>query len=145
MAELRRVGGALESHRRVAGRRMLLPAEAELCQTLGLTEAEYFYFLDLTESQIGKRAKGYEHIPDIQNGQAFALFLTTFLPTRTFHLHVLPAHVPPPILPKSQFQTQISLLEGNVAPKLAYLKAKLPLTLILTLILCFGFSIYGRF
>ena len=68
-----------------------------------------------------------------------------FLPTRTFDLHVLPAHVPPPILPKSQYQPQISLLEGNVAPKLAYLKAKLPLTLILTLILCFGFSIYGRF
>tara|TARA_R100000664_G_C2758030_1_gene146674 strand:- start:192 stop:4100 length:3909 start_codon:yes stop_codon:yes gene_type:complete len=77
MAELRRVGGTLESHRRVAGRRILLPAEAELCQTLGLTEAEYFYFLDLTESQIGKRAKGYEHIPDIQNGPAFATFLTT--------------------------------------------------------------------
>ena len=55
-----------------------------------------------------------------------------FLPTRTFDLHVLPAHVPPPILPKSQYQPQISLLEGNVAPKLAYLKAKLPLTLILT-------------
>lgn len=54
---------------------MLLPAEAELCQTLGLTEAEYFYFLDLTESKIGKRAKGYEHIPDIQNGQAFVLWL----------------------------------------------------------------------
>jgi len=77
MAELRRVGGTLESHRRVAGRRILLPAEAELCQTLGLTEAEYFYFLDLTESQIGKRAKGYEHIPDIQNGPAFVAWLGT--------------------------------------------------------------------
>ena len=67
MAKLRRVGGTLESHRRIAGRRILLPAEAELCNTLGLTESEYFYFLDLTESKIGKRVREYEYIPDIKN------------------------------------------------------------------------------
>ena len=34
---------------------------------------------------------------------------------------------------------------GLRSPVTAILKAKLPLTLIPTLILCFGFSIYGRF
>ena len=77
MAKLRRVGGEMESHRRIAGRRILLPAEAELCNTLGLSEVEYFYFLDLTESELGKRAKGYELIPDIRNGAAVLTFLGT--------------------------------------------------------------------
>lgn len=77
MAELRRVGGKMEPHRRITGRRILLPAEAELCNTLGLTESEYFYFVDLTESQIGKRSKGYELIPDIRNDPA-TIFTTEF-------------------------------------------------------------------
>jgi len=51
------------------GRRTLLPVELELIQALNLSEDEYWYFVDKTESQNGKRPKGYELIPDIQNQQ----------------------------------------------------------------------------
>ena len=57
----------MESHRRPAGRRVLLPAEVELCNTVGLTQDEYFYFLDLTDSCNGKRSKEYDLIPDVRN------------------------------------------------------------------------------
>lgn len=67
MAELRRVGGGLEPERRPAGRRVLLPAEAELCNAVGLTEDEYWHFVDLTEAYNGKRPEGYELIPDVRN------------------------------------------------------------------------------
>ena len=49
------------------GRRTLLKVELELIQTLNLSEDEYWYFVDKTESQNGKRPKGYELIPDIRN------------------------------------------------------------------------------
>ena len=49
------------------GRRTLLPVELELIQALNLSENEYWHFVDKTESQNGKRPKGYELIPDIQN------------------------------------------------------------------------------
>ena len=52
MPSLRRVGGDLESIKRPAGRRALLPAEAELCNTVGLTEAEYWHFVDLTDAYV---------------------------------------------------------------------------------------------
>lgn len=64
---LRRVGGELESHRRPTGRRVLLPAEAELCNAVGLTEAEYWHFLALTEAYNGKRGDEYDLIPDVRN------------------------------------------------------------------------------
>lgn len=67
MAELRRINGDLESHRRPSGPRILLPAEIELCEIVGITPQEYFYFVDLVEAHNGKRAKEYELIPDIQN------------------------------------------------------------------------------
>ena len=67
MAGLRRVGGRLEEHRRPAGRRVLLPAEAELCNAVGLTEEEYWNFLALADAYTGERAEGYELIPDVRN------------------------------------------------------------------------------
>jgi len=60
----------MDTLRLPTGRRTLLPVELELIQTLNLSEDEYWYFVDKTESQNGKRAKGYELIPDIQNSQA---------------------------------------------------------------------------
>jgi len=68
MAEFRRIGGEMESHRRPSGRRVLLPAEVELCNTVGLTQDEYFHFLDLTDSFNGKRSKEYDLVPDVRNG-----------------------------------------------------------------------------
>ena len=68
MAELSRVGGRLESHRRPAGRRVLLPAEADLCNAVGLSEDEYWHFLELADAYTAERPKGYELIPDVRNG-----------------------------------------------------------------------------
>ena len=66
--DIRRVGGGMEPRRGIRTRRSLLPQEAELCNFIGLSEEEYFHFLDLTESHNGKRAKEYDLVPDIVNG-----------------------------------------------------------------------------
>ena len=50
--------------------RALLPAEAELCNALGLTVEEYLYFCQLTDSYTGERAKEYDLVPDIRNEPA---------------------------------------------------------------------------
>ena len=54
----------------IACRRVLLSAEADLCNALGLSEAEYWYFVDLTDSYDGKRDEAYElaRVPDVENG-----------------------------------------------------------------------------
>lgn len=46
---------------------MLLPAEAELCNAVGLSVDEYWHFLELTEAYNGQRAKEYELVPDVKN------------------------------------------------------------------------------
>jgi len=46
---------------------VLLPAEAELCNAIGLSEEEYWYFVELTEAYNGTRAKEYELVPDVVN------------------------------------------------------------------------------
>ena len=57
----------MESFRRPGGRRVLLPAEVELCETVGITEDEYFYFIELTQAFNGKRPKEYDEIPYVVN------------------------------------------------------------------------------
>ena len=56
-----------------ASRRVLLPAEAELCNALGLSEEEYWYFVELTDAYNGKRDEAYElaGVPDVQNEAVF--------------------------------------------------------------------------
>lgn len=66
MAELRRISGEMEPHRRPAGRRVLLPSEVQLCQFVGITEDEYFYFVDIVDSYNGKRKEELAHVPDIR-------------------------------------------------------------------------------
>ena len=56
----------MEPHRRPAGRRALLPAEVEVCQHVGLTEEEYWFFVDQAEQYNGKRDSAYDLIPDIR-------------------------------------------------------------------------------
>jgi len=46
---------------------VLLPAEIELCKTVGITEDEYWYFVELTQVYNGKRPKEYDDIPYIIN------------------------------------------------------------------------------
>ena len=65
--EIRRIGGSLESIRQPYGQRLLLPAEVELCEVLGISEEEYFYFVEKTAAYNGERKEGYELIPDIKN------------------------------------------------------------------------------
>jgi len=67
MAELRRVGGKMESSRVFGGRRALLPYEIQLCEALDITEEEYWQFIYLAESVSGKRRKEYDLIPNIVN------------------------------------------------------------------------------
>jgi len=52
---------------------VLLPAEVELCETVGITEDEYFYFIELTQAYNGKRPKEYDELPYIVNFQALGL------------------------------------------------------------------------
>lgn len=54
-------------YRGLGGRRMLLPAEAELCNAIGLSEDEYWHFVELTQAHNGQRTKEYELVPDVQN------------------------------------------------------------------------------
>ena len=68
MAELRRVGGEVESHRTPGGRRsVLLPSEVQLCEALGITADDYWTFVDLLHES-KERGKEYELIPDIRAG-----------------------------------------------------------------------------
>ena len=57
MDKLLRVGGGLESTKRVTGRRALLPAEAQLCNSVGLSEEEYWHFVELTEAYVPDEAE----------------------------------------------------------------------------------------
>lgn len=66
MDSIRRLDGSMESHRRPAGRRLLLPAEIELCEHVGITVDDYFHFLDQADAYNGKRNEGYELIPDVR-------------------------------------------------------------------------------
>ena len=52
---------------------MLLPSEVELCETVGITEDEYWYFVELTEAYNGKRPKEYDELPYIVNFQALGI------------------------------------------------------------------------
>ena len=71
MAELpkniRRPGGDLVSAKQPFGRRVLLPTEADLCNLLGITEEEYWQFVEQVAAKSKERPKGYEHIPEIVN------------------------------------------------------------------------------
>ena len=66
------------SLRQPYGRRLLLPSEIDLCKTLGISEDEYWYFVDQTAAYNGERKEGYELIPDIQAGPAGAVAFTIF-------------------------------------------------------------------
>lgn len=65
MDSLRRVGGEMEQVRRPAGPRALLPSEVEMCEVLGITEDDYWMFVDLAQARNGERREGYELVPDI--------------------------------------------------------------------------------
>mgnify|MGYP001265211167 CR=1 FL=1 len=43
-----------------------MPQEVELCEVLGITEDDYWFFVDKTESYNGKRSEAYDLVPDIR-------------------------------------------------------------------------------
>ncbi len=47
-------------------RRHLLPVEVQICESLNLTEAEYWHFCDITVAHNSERAKEYSAVPDIR-------------------------------------------------------------------------------
>ena len=83
MAELpkniRKPGGALVSARSPFTRRVLLPTEADFCNALGLTEEEYFQFLEGVAAKVKERPEAYGLVPEIFAGPgagALALWKT---------------------------------------------------------------------
>ena len=83
MAELpkniRKPGGALVSARSPFTRRVLLPTEADLCNALGLTEEEYFQFLEGVAAKVKERPEADGLVPEIFAGPgagALALYKT---------------------------------------------------------------------
>ena len=72
MAELpkniRKVGGKMVTARSPFTRRVLLPTEADLCNALGLTENEYFEFLEGVAAKVKERPEAYNLVPDLVNG-----------------------------------------------------------------------------
>ncbi|MEC8755583.1 MAG: hypothetical protein VXX72_08125, partial [Pseudomonadota bacterium] len=67
MDSLQRVGGKLESIRRPSGRRVLLPYEISLCESLGITPDEYWDFIFTAQEELKARGKEYDLIPDVRN------------------------------------------------------------------------------
>ena len=72
----------MESFRRPGGRRVLLPAEIELCKTVGITEDEYWYFVELAQAYNGKRPKEYDTLPYVVN-MPFVGTVVSFLASGT--------------------------------------------------------------
>ena len=70
---------------------MLLPAEIELCETVGITEDEYWYFVELTQAFNGKRPKEYDEIPYVVNDfiSAAVTFLTSGTAAANFVLGII--------------------------------------------------------
>ncbi len=83
MAELpkniRKVGGEMVAARSPFTRRVLLPTEADLCNTLGITEEEYFQFLEGVAAKVKEQPEAYGLVPGIFAGPgagALALYQT---------------------------------------------------------------------
>ena len=72
MAELpkniRKPGGDLVSAKSPFTRRGLLPTEADLCNALGITEDEYFQFLEGVAAKVKERPEAYDLVPNLVNG-----------------------------------------------------------------------------
>ena len=81
MAELpeyiRKPGGDLVPTRGPFSRKVLLPAEADLCNILGITKEEYFQFLEDVAAKIKERPEAYKLVPDIVNMPALVPLVWT--------------------------------------------------------------------
>ena len=57
----------MESIRRPSGRRVLLPYEVDMCETLGITPDEYWDFIFAAQEHLKERDKSYDLVPDVRN------------------------------------------------------------------------------
>ena len=100
---------------------MLLPAEVELCETVGITEDEYFYFIEVTQAFNGKRPKEYDEIPYVVNDfiSAAVTFLTSGTAAANFVLGIILTVVSVLLAPKPRApKTPPSLTTaGQTGPK----------------------------
>ena len=95
----------MEPSRRSGGMRHLLPFEVELCETLGLSKEEYFYFEQLSQAYDGKRPEGYELIPDVDNALTVAIISLVVGVAGTAAAILL---APKPQAPQLQQQTPVA-------------------------------------
>ena len=111
--------GGLVPHGGAARRRVLLPAEADLCNALNLSEAEYWYFVDLTDAYNGKRAEEYElaGVPDVENGFIVPIIISLVVGIAVSAIGMLLA--PKPKAPQAQQQDNAGTLKtaDNVGAK----------------------------
>ena len=56
----------MEPFRGIGGRKALLPYEVEICNTLQITDKEYFEFVEVVSAYAKNRDKAYDLIPDIR-------------------------------------------------------------------------------
>jgi len=100
---------------------VLLPAEVELCETVGITEDEYWYFVELTQAFNGKRPKEYDEIPYVVNDfiSAAVTFLTSGTAAANFVLGIILTVVSVLLTPKPRApKTPPSLTTaGQTGPK----------------------------
>ena len=57
----------MEPIRRPSGRRLLLPYELDLCDSLGITPDEYWEFIFAAQEHVKERGKEYANVPDVRN------------------------------------------------------------------------------
>ena len=65
----------MEPIRRPSGRRVLLPYEIDLCESLGITAEEYWEFIFTAQETLKERGKEYDHIPDIRNAPVVPILI----------------------------------------------------------------------
>ena len=57
----------MEARKRLTSRRALLPQDIQLIEAVGITQDEFYDFLDQCEYACEKRSEEYSHIPDVRN------------------------------------------------------------------------------
>ena len=69
--------GEMEPIRPVAGRKVLLPWEIQICEALDICPDEYFEYFDLLQQAKQKRNAEYQHLPEVVNEAATTAIVLT--------------------------------------------------------------------
>ena len=104
--QIRQVGGGMESHRSPLGPRRLLPAEADLCNALGIEESDYWEFIDLIQLHKPTRPSEYDLIPDIVNEPTTIGYTTWAAFAANVAIGIAVSYIAYLLSPKPRQQTQ---------------------------------------